>query len=60
MTSKATTVGSVNVRGEVFSWTDEAGKHNATIEMMASGISWLPIIGTNERLYAYRVPARGF
>lgn len=55
-----TVPGSINLRGEIISWTDESGRKNAVVEMMASGVSWLPVLGTDERLYAVNVPCRTF
>ncbi len=52
--------GSVNLRGEILSWTDAAGRKAAVVEMMFSGVSRLPILGTDEFLFAINTPARSF
>lgn len=59
--TNSTVAGSIDLRGEIVSWTDAASKREAAIEMMGAGVSWARIIGTDDTLFALpSTPARGF
>ncbi len=51
-TTTNVTPGSINLRGEIFSWTDFDSRRAVIIEMMWADVTVSRILGTEDSLYA--------